>query len=113
MSKIAIDLKSGDIKKEERIIVGIDLGTTNSLIAYINDGQPTVMPDHDGKSVLVPSVIYFDENDLASIGEIAKDKLISDPSRTIFSVKRLMGRSFNDVENSKEFFSYEILAERR
>ncbi len=109
MSKIAIDLKSGDIKKEERIIVGIDLGTTNSLIAYINDGQPTVMPDHDGKSVLVPSVIYFDENDLASIGEIAKDKLISDPSRTIFSVKRLMGRSFNDVENSKDFFSYEIL----
>ena len=93
----------------ERIIVGIDLGTTNSLIAYINDGQPTVMPDHDGKSVLVPSVIYFDENDLASIGEIAKDKLISDPSRTIFSVKRLMGRSFNDVENSKDFFSYEIL----
>ncbi|MBK8357271.1 MAG: Fe-S protein assembly chaperone HscA [Saprospiraceae bacterium] len=109
MSKIAIDLKSGDIKKEERIILGIDLGTTNSLIAYINDGQPTVMPDHDGKSVLVPSVIYFDENDLASIGEIAKDKLISDPSRTIFSVKRLMGRSFNDVENSKDFFSYEIL----
>lgn len=109
MSKIAIDLKSGDIKKEERIIVGIDLGTTNSLIAYINDGQPTVMPDHDGKSVLVPSVIYFDENDLASIGEIAKDKLISDPTRTIFSVKRLMGRSFNDVENSKDFFSYEIL----
>jgi len=109
MSKIAIDLKSGDIKKEERIIVGIDLGTTNSLIAYIKDGQPTVMPDNDGKSVLVPSVIYFDENDLASIGEIAKDKLISDPSRTIFSVKRLMGRSFNDVENSKDFFSYEIL----
>ena len=109
MSKIAIDLKSGDIKKEERIIVGIDLGTTNSLIAYINDGQPTVMPGYDGQSVLVRSVIYFDENDLASIGEIAKDKLISDPSRTIFSVKRLMGRSFNDVENSKDFFSYEIL----
>ncbi len=109
MSKIAIDLKSGDIKKEERIILGIDLGTTNSLIAYIKDGLPTVMPDNYGKSVLVPSVIYFDENDHATIGEIAKDKLISDPTRTIFSVKRLMGRSFNDVENSKDFFSYEIL----
>lgn len=69
--------------------MGIDLGTTNSLIAYINDGQPTVMPDHDGKSVLVPSVIYFDENDLASIGEIAKDKLISDPSEQFFC-QRLM-----------------------
>jgi len=108
MSKIAIDLKSGEVKKQERIILGIDLGTTNSLIAYIKDGQPHVI-NENGQNALVPSVIYFEENNDAIIGQNAKNKLTTDARRTIFSVKRLMGRSFKDVESSRDFFSYEIV----
>lgn len=108
MSKVAIDLKTGDVKKDERIILGIDLGTTNSLIAYIKDGRPEVLR-HESSSSLVPSVIYLDENHNALVGQTAKDKLVSDPRHTIFSVKRLMGRSFKDVEGSRDFFSYEIV----
>lgn len=108
MSKVAIDLKTGDVKKDERIILGIDLGTTNSLIAYIRDGKPEVLR-HKYSSSLVPSVIYLDENHNALVGQTAKDRLISDPRHTIFSVKRLMGRSFKDVEESRDFFSYEIV----
>lgn len=108
MSKVAIDLKTGDVKKDERIILGIDLGTTNSLIAYIRDGKPEVLR-HKHSSSLVPSVIYLDENHNALVGQTAKDRLISDPRHTIFSVKRLMGRSFKDVEESRDFFSYEIV----
>ncbi|MBK7739464.1 MAG: Fe-S protein assembly chaperone HscA [Saprospiraceae bacterium] len=108
MSRVAIDLQSGDIKKEERLILGIDLGTTNSLITYIKDGKPLVL-HHKNSTSLVPSVIYLDENHNAIVGSLAKEKLVSDPASTIFSVKRLMGRSFKDVEAHRNFFSYEIV----
>ena len=108
MSRVAIDLQSGDIKKEERLILGIDLGTTNSLIAYIKDGKPLVL-HHKNSSSLVPSVIYLDQNNNAIVGSEAKEKLITDPANTIFSVKRLMGRSFRDVEDHRNFFSYDIV----
>ncbi|HPB52251.1 MAG TPA: Fe-S protein assembly chaperone HscA [Saprospiraceae bacterium] len=108
MSRVAIDLQSGDIKKEERLILGIDLGTTNSLITYIKDGKPLVL-HHKNSTSLVPSVIYLDENHNAIVGSLAKEKLVSDPASTIFSVKRLMGRSFKDVEAHRNFFSYDIV----
>ncbi|MCO6462216.1 MAG: Fe-S protein assembly chaperone HscA [Saprospiraceae bacterium] len=108
MSRVAIDLQSGDVKQDDRLILGIDLGTTNSLIALIHNGVPEVLR-HEGSSALVPSVIYFNEENKAVVGQTAKDKLTTDPENTIFSVKRLMGRSFNDVADSREFFSYEIV----
>ncbi len=108
MSRVAIDLQSGDVKKEERLILGIDLGTTNSLVAYIKDGKPLVL-HHKNSSSLVPSVIYLDQNNNAIVGSEAKEKLVTDPANTIFSVKRLMGRSFNDVEDHRNFFSYDIV----
>ncbi len=87
MAKIAIDLKSGSIKNEDNLIVGIDLGTTNSLVAYIQDEQPVIVRDSDGRSGLVPSLIYFATEKDVVVGDSARSHLVNDPGRTIFSVK--------------------------
>jgi Fe-S protein assembly chaperone HscA len=108
MAKVSINLATGSLQKED-IIVGIDLGTTNSLVAFINpDGDARVIND-TGKGVLVPSIIHFNNNGESTVGNEAKDFLISDPQNTIFSVKRLLGRSFNDLSSHQDFFSYKII----
>ena len=107
MAKISINLATGSIQKED-IIVGIDLGTTNSLIAFINpENLPQVINDI-GKGVLVPSIIHFKDNETI-VGNDAKKFLETDPQKTIFSVKRLLGRSYQDIEKHKDFFSYKII----
>ena len=108
MAKISINLTTGSVQKED-IIVGIDLGTTNSLVAFINpEGNPQVIND-TGKGVLVPSVVHFQSNGSVLVGNEAKEYLISDPHNTIFSVKRLLGRSYHDIAPNKDFFSYKII----
>lgn len=108
MAKISINLATGSLQKED-IIIGIDLGTTNSLIAFISpEGNPRVINDA-GKGVLVPSVIHFSDTGEIAIGNAAKTFMITDPENTIFSVKRLLGRSYHDLEDYKDFFSYKIL----
>lgn len=111
MAKFSIDLKEGALKKESDLIVGIDLGTTNSLVAYIKDGQAIAVKGADGKSTLVPSIIYFTDNQNIVIGDEAKEKLITDPQNTIYSVKRLMGKSYHDVKNFEQYFGYKIIDE--
>ncbi|MEO6149901.1 MAG: Fe-S protein assembly chaperone HscA, partial [Mucilaginibacter sp.] len=99
---------TGSIQKEE-IIVGIDLGTTNSLVAFINpEKQPHVINDA-GKGVLVPSVVHFGSTGDITVGNDAKSYLVTDPQNTVFSVKRLLGRSYHDIENYKDFFSYKVI----
>jgi molecular chaperone HscA len=108
MAKVSINLATGSIQKED-IIVGIDLGTTNSLVAFINpDKQPHVIND-TGKGVLVPSVVHFGPTGDVLVGNEAKEYLITDPQNTVFSVKRLLGRSYHDIENYKDFFSYKVI----
>ncbi len=108
MAKVSINLATGSLQKEE-IIVGIDLGTTNSLVAFINpDKNPQVINDA-GKGVLVPSVMHFDKTGDITVGNDAKNYLVTDPQNTIFSVKRLLGRSYHDIENYKDFFSYKVI----
>jgi molecular chaperone HscA len=109
MAKIGINLATGSLQKDE-IIVGIDLGTTNSLVAIIHPDtkQPVVLKEYNSSS-LVPSVIHFDENANVKVGEEAKQYLITVPHNTIFSAKRLMGKSYNDVKNRAIFFSYKII----
>ncbi|WP_411274492.1 Fe-S protein assembly chaperone HscA [Daejeonella sp.] len=108
MATVSINLATGSVQKEE-IIVGIDLGTTNSLVAFISpDGKPQVIND-TGKGVLVPSVIHFKPDGSVIVGNDAKEYLISDPQNTIFSVKRLLGRSYRDLETHKNLFSYKII----
>jgi molecular chaperone HscA len=108
MAKVSINIATGSVQKEE-LIVGIDLGTTNSLVAFINpDGNPQVIND-TGKGLLVPSVIHFQPDGSVIVGNEAKEFLISDPQSTIFSVKRLLGRSYQDIEAHSSLFSYKII----
>jgi molecular chaperone HscA len=108
MAKISINLATGSLQKEE-IIVGIDLGTTNSLVAFINPEQQPVVINDTGKGLLVPSVVHFNAQGDALVGNEAKEFLITDPSNTIFSVKRLLGRSYKDVAEHQDTFSYKII----
>ncbi len=113
MAKIPIDLSKGEVKiakaVHDNIIVGIDLGTTNSLVAYVQDGKPIVVTDHTGKNALVPSIIHFNSPMDVIVGTEAAEKLLSDPQNTIFSVKRLMGKSYQDLEQHKDLFAYQII----
>lgn len=108
MAKVSINLATGSLQKEE-IIVGIDLGTTNSLVAFINPNKNPQVINDTGKGVLVPSIVHFGAPGEISVGHEAKEYLTTDPQNTIFSVKRLLGRSYKDVENYKDFFSYKVI----
>ena len=109
MAKIAINIATGSLQQAE-MIVGIDLGTTNSLVAIIHPEtkKPVALKEHDNSS-LVPSVIHFDELGNVTVGEEAKVFLETDPANTIFSAKRLMGKSFNDIKQNANFFTYKII----
>ncbi len=109
MAKIAINIATGSLQQAE-MIVGIDLGTTNSLVAIIHpeSKQPTALKEHNTSS-LVPSVVHFDNLGNAIVGEEAKNYLETDPQNTIFSAKRLMGKSYNDVKQNADFFSYKVI----
>lgn len=109
MAKIGINLSTGSLQQNE-IVVGIDLGTTNSLVAIIHPDtkQPIALKEHDN-STLVPSIVHFGEAGELAIGDQAKPFLITEPENTIFSVKRLMGKSYNDVRDKSSFFTYKII----
>jgi len=109
MAIISINIKDGTLKKEDYII-GIDLGTTNSLVAIIDKqtGQPKAIQGTD-KEVIVPSIVYLGNPEKVIVGNAAKPYLINDPANTIFSVKRLMGRSYKDVSANESLSSYKII----
>ena len=87
-------------------IVGIDLGTTNSLVAYMDGDVPQVIEGKHGQSK-VPSIVGLTDNGLI-VGEPAKEYLVRDPSRTIYSVKRFMGKSLADVSEELKYFPYAL-----
>ena len=109
MGKIAINIATGSLQQQE-MIVGIDLGTTNSLVAIIHpeSRKPVVLKEHDGNA-LVPSIVHFDNTGLITVGDEARNYLITEPQNTIFSVKRLMGKSYNDIKERASFFSYKVI----
>jgi Fe-S protein assembly chaperone HscA len=88
-------------------IVGIDLGTTNSLIAFMEGETPAVIPGADGLN-LVPSVVALDAKDQTIVGNAARKYLIATPDRAIYSVKRLMGRGVEDVQDELKFFPFRL-----
>ncbi len=90
-------------------IVGIDLGTTNSLVAYVDaqTGQPRCIPGPSG-STLCPSVVSIDPDGGIIVGEPARRRLLTQPERTIYSVKRLMGRGPADVQSELRLFPFRI-----
>ena len=90
-------------------IVGIDLGTTNSLVAYVDErtGLPVVIPDDDGRRLL-PSVVSFTPDGII-VGEGARRQLARRPADSVYSVKRLMGRGWDDVKDELRYFPFKVL----
>ena len=88
-------------------IVGIDLGTTNSLVAFMQGEAPVVIPGEDGSN-LVPSVVALDENGQIIVGNAARKYLIETPERAAYSIKRLMGRGVEDVQEELKLFPFQL-----
>jgi Fe-S protein assembly chaperone HscA len=102
-----IELSLSGRPKSARV-VGIDLGTTNSLVAYMSDNAPEVIRDESGNG-LVPSIVYYDhEQDRLFVGEEARDRLITEPRKAIYSVKRFMGKGSADVQEDLSLVPFQI-----
>ena len=98
----------GESRKSK--IVGIDLGTTNSLVAYLDLTGPKIVEDAEGRKI-VPSVVSLAENGRLVAGETARELLLTKPERSIYSVKRLMGRGVGDVQDELKLFPFRITSE--
>ena len=90
-------------------IIGIDLGTTNSVVAVMEGGEPTVIPSSEGNRT-VPSVVGFSKTGERVVGQLAKRQAVTNPTNTVYSIKRFMGRRWDDpeVQRSKDFVPYTV-----
>jgi len=89
-------------------IIGIDLGTTNSVVAVVEGGETKVIPNQEGNR-LTPSVVGFTEKGEILVGEPAKRQAVTNPTRTVYSIKRFMGRRHNEVETEEKMVPYKIV----
>ncbi len=90
-------------------VIGIDLGTTNSLVAWVTDGSPVVI----GEDPIVPSVVYYGPDDTILVGREAAKRGLDSPRETLASVKRLIGRNLSDVESVRNLLPYELVGDDR
>ncbi len=88
-------------------IIGIDLGTTNSVVAVMEGGEPTVIPNRDGNRV-TPSVVAFTDKGDRLVGQTAKRQSVTNPANTIFSIKRFVGRRHSEVSDEERMIPYEV-----
>src|SRR5438876_4002090 len=89
-------------------IIGIDLGTTNSVVAVMEGGQPTVIPNQEG-SRTTPAVVAFTKSGERLVGQVAKRQSITNPENTIFSIKRFMGRRYEEVSEEMKMVPYKVV----
>src|SRR6266849_3389166 len=89
-------------------IIGIDLGTTNSVVAVMEGGNPTVIPNQEG-SRLTPSVVAFAKDGEVLVGQVAKRPAITNPENTVFSIKRFMGRRYDEVQQEIKLVPYKVV----
>ena len=89
-------------------VIGIDLGTTNSCVAVLEGGEPKVIPNAEG-SRTTPSVVAFTKDDERVVGQVAKRQAVTNPENTVFSVKRFMGRRYDEVTQEIERVSYQVI----
>jgi molecular chaperone DnaK len=89
-------------------IIGIDLGTTNSLVAIVQGGKPVVIPTAEGGN-LCPSVVGFGKSGEILVGQVAKRQAIVNPENTVYSIKRFMGRRYDEVEAERKIVSYKVV----
>ncbi len=90
-------------------VIGIDLGTTNSCVAVIEGGDPTIIPNSEG-SRTTPSVVAVGKSGERLVGQVAKRQAVANPTDTIFSIKRFMGRAFGEVTSEIANFPYKVKA---
>src|SRR3954453_13687641 len=86
-------------------VIGIDLGTTNSVVAVMENGQPTVIVNQEG-SRITPSVVAFAKDGERLVGQVAKRQAVTNPENTVFSIKRFMGRKFSEVASEASRVPY-------
>src|SRR5205814_6832079 len=89
-------------------VIGIDLGTTNSVVAVMEGGQPTVIVNQEG-SRLTPSVVAITKDGERLVGQVAKRQAVTNPENTIYSIKRFMGRKFDEVKSEASRVSYAVV----
>src|SRR5678815_2316694 len=89
-------------------VIGIDLGTTNSVVAVVEGGDPTVIPNQEG-SRLTPSVAAFTKEGETLVGQVAKRQAITNPENTVFSIKRFMGRRYDEVMQEIKLVPYKVV----
>ncbi|MCI0411993.1 Fe-S protein assembly chaperone HscA [bacterium] len=103
---MGIEIGIGSAAADRPLAIGIDLGTTNSLVAYIKEGAPVIIPGPNGNG-LVPSVVSFQPENLF-VGAAAKRFLLTESRRTVYSVKRLMGKGIDDLQQELHLLPYEV-----
>src|SRR5438477_5588033 len=89
-------------------IIGIDLGTTNSVVAVMEGTEPKVIANAEGNR-LTPSVVAFNDKGETLVGEPAKRQAVTNPTRTVYSVKRFMGRRHQEVETEEKMVPYKVI----
>src|SRR5689334_9351308 len=89
-------------------IIGIDLGTTNSVVAVLEGKDVKVIPNQEGKP-LTPSIVGFTDKGERLVGEPAKRQAVTNPRRTVYSIKRFMGRRHNEVESEEKMVPYKVV----
>jgi molecular chaperone DnaK len=94
------------------VIIGIDLGTTNSVVAVMEGNEVKVIPNQEGNR-LTPSVVAFTDKGEILVGDPAKRQAITNPKRTIYSIKRFMGRRFEEVEQERKMVPYEVVPDSK
>lgn len=90
--------------------IGIDLGTTNSVVAFLEGIRPVVIPNAEGNNI-TPSVVLYKSGEEIIVGELAKRQIVTNPTRTVHSIKRFMGRRFNEIGGMNEYFQYKLVEE--
>src|SRR5512136_3140054 len=89
-------------------IIGIDLGTTNSVVAVMEGGQPVVIPNQEGGRT-TPSVVGYAKTGERLVGQVAKRQSVTNPENTVYSIKRFMGRRFDEVNDEMKMVPYKVV----
>ena len=90
-------------------IIGIDLGTTNSVVSVMQGGEPVVIPNQEGART-TPSVVGITKSGERLVGQVAKRQAVTNPENTVYSIKRFMGRRYDEVREEAKRVSYKIVA---
>src|SRR5689334_15098219 len=88
-------------------IIGIDLGTTNSVVAVMEGGEPVVINNSEGART-TPSVVVFTKDNNRLVGQVAKRQAVTNPENTVYSIKRFMGRKYNEVNEEMKMVPYKV-----